>query len=289
MINYYLLTKPKIVFGNLLTVFSAFYLGSKSNLDYVTFFSVLFGISLVMASSCVFNNMINKEIDKKMERTKNRALVKGLISQKQALFFGLFLGFLGFLTLYFLTNLITTLIALFGYFIYVGIYSYWKSETIYGTAIGSIAGAVPPVVGYTAASHELDLAASLLFIILILWQMPHFFSIAINHLEDYKNANIPTLPTERSMKQTKVHTIIYTFLFLVFSTSLYFLGYMGPLFLVTTFMTGLSWFFLSFQGFFQNDDQLWSQRMFKTSLIVISNLSIIIPLDLYFFRPIFER
>src|SRR5476651_1141745 len=111
-----------------------------------------------------------------MERTKNRALVKGLISGRNAISFAIFLAILGNLTLLLYTNLLTVFVAGVGFFVYVVLYSLWKCRTIYGTAIGSVAGAIPPVVGYCAVSNHLDAGSLILFAMLVLWQMPHFFS-----------------------------------------------------------------------------------------------------------------
>ena len=138
-----------------------------------------------MASACVFNNYIDRQVDKKMERTKNRALVTGLISGRNAILFATLLGLIGNLILFLYTNLLTVFVAGLGFFVYVVLYSLWKCRTIYGTAIGSIAGAVPPVVGYCAVSNHFDAGALILFAMMVLWQMPHFFAIALLHFDDY--------------------------------------------------------------------------------------------------------
>ena len=102
MINYYLLTKPGIILGNLITVAAGFLLASKGMIDFWLFFATLMGLALIMASACVFNNYIDRQIDKKMKRTKNRALVTGLISGRNAIVFAIFLGIIGNLILFLL-------------------------------------------------------------------------------------------------------------------------------------------------------------------------------------------
>ena len=132
------------------------------------------------------------------------------------LFLQFFLGLLGNFILFLYTNLLTVVVADIGFFVYVVLYSFWKCHTIYGTAIGSIAGAIPPVVGYCAVSNHFDIGALILFIMLVLWQMPHFFSIAMYHFNDYKAAEIPVLPVKKGALRTKIHMVLiyYRFPFL---------------------------------------------------------------------------
>ncbi len=266
--------------GNLFTLAAGFLLASKGNIDFKLFFAVLTGLTFVIASACVFNNYIDRDIDQKMERTKNRALAMGLIEGKKALLFGTALGIIGGLVLFFFTNLLTLVVSAFGFFIYVILYSIWKSRTIYGTAIGSIAGAVPPVAGYCAASNQLDAGALILFLMLVLWQMPHFFSIAIFHLKDYTAAGIPVLPVERGMLRTKIHMTIYITCFLAAATLLTILNYTGYVYLVVAVGIGLAWLGLCLKGFNSTNDTLWGHQMFRLSLVLITAICFVIPFDI---------
>ncbi len=279
MINYYLLTKPGIVFGNLITVGAGFLLASKGHIDFKLFLSVLFGLGFIMASSCILNNDINRETDKKMERTKNRSLVTGAISRKNASILAIFLGSMGGLILFFGTNLLTLSIATIGFFVYVVLYSFWKCKTLYGTAIGSIAGAIPPVVGYTAVSNQLDIGAFILFAILVFWQMPHFFAIAIYHFEDYAKAEMPLLPIKKGMFRTKIHMLLYIFCFGITASLLTYFGLTGSLTLSFIIFCSLAWVMLCLKGFMKGNDQLWGRQMFALSLVIIMILCVVIPLD----------
>lgn len=280
MINYYLITKPGIILGNLLTVAAGFLLASKGSMDVNLFIATLLGIAFIIASACVFNNYIDKPIDQKMERTKKRALVTGLISGRQAITFAIFLAIIGNLILYLNTNTLTVLVAALGFFVYVVLYSFWKCHTIYGTAIGSIAGAVPPVVGYCAVSNQFDIGAAILFLMLVLWQMPHFFSIALYHLDDYAAANLPLLPLQKGAFRTKIHMVFYIAAFILTALLLTLFDYTGYIYLITLVSFGLAWFILGLKGFSANDDQQWGCHMFRLSLILITALSIIIPFDI---------
>jgi protoheme IX farnesyltransferase len=279
MINYYLITKPGIIFGNLVTLAAGFLLASKGTIHLSLFLETLLGLGFIMASACVFNNFIDRNLDKKMERTKNRSLVTGVITTKQALAFATLLGIIGFITLAVFTNLLTLFVAAFGFFIYVVVYSFWKSQTIYGTAIGSIAGAVPPIVGYCAVSNQFDAGALILFMMLVLWQMPHFYSIAMYHYDDYKAAGIPVLPIKKGMLQAKIHMVLYIIAFILTASLLTFYGYTGYAYLAVTACFGIWWLALCVKGFKTNDDQIWGRDMFRVSLILIAATCLIIPFD----------
>lgn len=280
MINYYLITKPGIILGNLITVAAGFLLASHGVIHYWLFVTTLLGLALVMASACIFNNYIDRPIDKKMSRTKNRALVTGAISNRKAILFAIFLGLAGVLTLFYYTNLLTLAIAAGGFFVYVILYSLWKAHTIYGTAIGSIAGGVPPLVGYLAVSNQLDKGAIILFAMLIFWQMPHFFSIAMYRLADYTAASLPVLPVKKGALRTKIHMLLYILCFIFTSALLTIFNYTGYTYLTIVTLLGASWLWLCLKGFKSRNDELWAKQMFRLSLLIITVLSITIPFDL---------
>lgn len=279
MINYYLLTKPGIVLGNLLTVVAGFLLASHGVMDPWLFAATLLGLALIMASACVWNNYIDRQLDAQMERTKGRALATGRVSELGAIAFATGLSLAGSLLLFLYTNMATLLAAALGFFVYVVVYSLWKRHTVYSTAIGSIAGAVPPVVGYCAVTGRIDLGVLILFAMMVLWQMPHFFAIAIYRFDDYTAAKVPVLPIIKGIWRAKVHMVLYIVAFLIATGMLTALGYTGYLYLFTMTSIGLAWLSLSLSGFVTKDDQLWAQRMFRLSLVAITAFAFITPLD----------
>lgn len=282
VINYYLLTKPGIILGNLLTVAAGFLLASKGNVDSWLFIATLLGLSFIIASACVCNNYIDRYLDKKMERTKKRALVTGLISERNAIVFAIILGVIGNTILFLYTNILTVGIADTGFFVYVILYSMWKSRTIYGTAIGSIAGAIPPVVGYCAVSNNFDPGALILFSTLVLWQMPHFFAIALYNLEDYRAADIPVLPVRKGIFRTKIHMVLYIAAFIPVAILLTFFNYTGYVYLIITTIIGLAWLILCMAGFKTDNNTYWGKQMFVLSLILITAMCFVIPFDTHF-------
>lgn len=275
--TYCLLTKPGIIMGNAITTAAGFALASKGHFDIWLFLVALVGVSLVIASACVFNNYIDREADRKMKRTKNRALAKGLISTQGALLFAILLGVSGTLLLALLTNLLTMAIALFGFFVYVVLYSFSKYYSIHGTLIGSIAGALPPVIGYCAVKNSFDMGALILFAMIVVWQMPHFFAIAMYRLDDYVAASIPIVPTKRGSYVTKVQMLLYIIAFMGVSSLLVVFHYVGYAYLVITALLGSAWLIPCIKGFKCDNDKLWARKMFSISLVVIVGLCIAIP------------
>ena len=273
--KYLFLTKPGILFGNFITTLGGFFLAAQGSIDILLLLLTLLGTTLVVASGCVVNNVIDQDIDTQMQRTQNRALVKKTISPTVALIYAFVLGLIGFSILWFGVNAYAFLFAIIGFIVYVGFYSLWTKRTsIHQTVIGSISGASPPVIGYTAVTHHFDVAALLLFLAYALWQMPHSWAIAIYRFDDYKNAGIPILPVARSIYRTKVECVIYILLFAAVLNGLYCFGYTNIFFLVTFNALTAYWFYLSIIGFKADNDQLWAKRFFLYSVILITLLSL---------------
>ncbi len=274
-----MLIKPGIIMGNVITTAAGFVLASRGELDFALFFAVLAGLACIIGSACVFNNCIDRTSDQKMERTRHRPLARGLISLSRALSFALVLALLGVTILALYTNFLTVMIATFGFFMYVILYSIWKYLSEYGTMIGSISGAVPPVVGYCAVTNHFDGGAWLLFLIMVLWQMPHFFAIALYRLDDYKAAAIPVLPLKRGNFVTKVHMLVYIVAFTGTAVLLTLFGFTGYAYLIVALLMGVAWLILSIKGFKSTNDTLWARQMFRLSLVVVTALSLMISLD----------
>jgi protoheme IX farnesyltransferase len=277
--KYYLLTKPGIIRGNLFTATAGFLLGCKGHFDWTLLLAVWGGVALVIASGCVFNNYIDRGIDVKMKRTKKRALVTGAVSGQAALTFGTVLGLAGFTLLGVCTNLLTVAVGFVGFVFYVVIYGIVKRMSPFGTVVGSVSGAIPPVAGYTAAANALDGGALLLFAILSFWQMPHFYSIAMYRSKEYAAAGIPVLPLVKGMRQTKIYILIYIVAFLGAVMSLTVFGYTGYLYLAVALLFGLVWLWKGVQGFKALDDNKWARTMFGYSLLALMAASIMICVD----------
>ncbi|MDF2530034.1 MAG: protoheme farnesyltransferase [Gammaproteobacteria bacterium] len=274
--KYVSVVKPGIIFGNIVTVSGGFFLASHEHFNFWLFLATLVGMSLVIASGCVFNNFIDKDIDSLMERTKNRVMVKGLIPGKIAILYAILLGIAGFFVLYRETNLLTTLIAAVGLFVYVVAYTILtKRHSNLGTLVGGIAGAVPPVVGYCAVSNQFNAAAIILFFILFFWQLPHFYAIAIFRLEDFSAACIPVLPIQKNIHHTKVMMNLYVIAFTIAAILPTLFGYAGWIYFTVALALGLYWLYIGLKGFKATDDRKWSRKMFGFSILLITILSVV--------------
>jgi protoheme IX farnesyltransferase len=241
----------------------------------IIFRRLILGISLVIGSACVFNNVMDKDIDQLMERTRHRAMVSGSVSKRNAVIFGTILLALGLLVLRQHTNMRTLLVGLVGFLVYIFLYTPLKRRTHLGTLIGSISGATPLVAGYVAVTNRFDTAALLLFLILVTWQMPHFYAIAIRRLDDYRLAGIPVLPVKKGILITKINIVSYIVVFIVATSLLYFYGYTGKVYLVVVGLIGLAWLWQGMKGFKKNiDDKMWAKKTFLFSLVVLLVFSI---------------
>lgn len=274
--TYYQLVKPGIVYSNAMAAAAGFFLASHGHVVVLRLLSLLIGTSLVVAAGCVFNNYIDRDIDKKMKRTKKRALVSGVISGTTALSYGAVLGLVGFGVLILGTNWLTVFVGLIGLFFYVVVYSLGKRGSIHGTLIGTISGATPPLAGYVAASNHLDGGALIVFLILVFWQMPHFYAIAMFRNQDYAAAGIPVWPVKKGMRSTKFQILFYVGAFTLAVAALSAFGYTGYTFLVIMGLLGLYWLQKGVKGFKTADDVRWGRGMFGFSLIVLLTLCLML-------------
>ena len=277
--RYLLVTKPGIIFGNLISVVGGFFLASKGDLQLDIFLATLAGVSLVIASGCVFNNYIDRDIDCLMERTRNRVLVQGLIGPRTTLVYATALGVTGVALLYWVNPLSAALGGL-GFVVYVGLYTLWlKRRSVYGTLVGSLSGATPPVIGYCAVSNEFDSGALILLLIFSLWQMPHSYAIAIFRFKDYQAAAIPVLPVKKGIALTKSHILRYIMAFALATVMLTFSGHAGLFYFTVATLVSLIWLVMAWKGFQVTDDRVWARQLFIFSIVAITSLSLMMSVD----------
>ena len=276
---YYYLTKPGIIRGNLITAVAGFLLASKHHIAVGLLIATMSGLALIIAAACVSNNILDRGLDKKMARTAKRALVSGRISVRAAALFAMSLLLIGSLLLGVYVNFLALITALVGFLAYVAIYGYYKRRSTLGTAVGSISGAIPPVVGYVAVSHQLDTAAVILFIILVCWQMPHFFAIAMYRLRDYAAAELPVLPVKKGLTNTKIQSLVYIIGYGISSIALSGYGYTGQVYAITMTIICIAWLVLVINGFYVTDTAAWARKLFFFSLIAITLQSLLIGLN----------
>ncbi|WP_373454090.1 heme o synthase [Bacillus sp. Marseille-P3800] len=261
--------KTGIIKSNLLAMVAglslALYLsGTSINERFPEILFAVIGSTFVIGAAGAFNNLYDRDIDAIMDRTKNRPTVTGRMQPLNALILGISLSLLGILLLL----LATPMAALFGFlglFLYVVPYTMWsKRRTIYNTEIGSISGAIPPLIGWAAVSPELYHPAILgLFVVMVIWQMPHFYAIAIRRHDEYKAASVPMLPVVKGFKRTYIQTNVY--LVALIAASFLFMS-VSWIITIVAFLLATAWLVLSVVGHKRMEPKKWATLMFVFSL-----------------------
>jgi protoheme IX farnesyltransferase len=278
--NYLSVAKPGIIAGNVIAAAGGFFLASRGNVDLALLLPTLVGIAMVVASGCVLNNCIDRNIDRKMARTSNRVLARGLMTPRAAVCYASLLGVAGMAILWSAANELAALIVLTGFAVYVGVYTlYLKRKSDYATLIGSLTGAAPPLAGYCAVRNDFDAGALILLAIFGSWQMPHSYAIAIFRFNDYAAAAIPVLPVKRGTAAAKKHIVGYILVFVVASLMLTLGGYTGYRYLAAVALLGVCWLYLAWSGYRTSDDRLWARKLFVFSVLAIFVLSIMMSID----------
>lgn len=274
--TYYRLFKPGIIYGNAFTAVAGYLLGSRDGFDALRFLGTIVAICLIMACGTVANNILDRRIDAKMGRTKRRGLVTGSVSVPSAMIFMIVLGVAGFVLLTAASNGLTVLLGVIALVTYVALYGAAKRYSGFGTAVGSISGALPPVAGYTAASGRFDAGALALLILLIVWQMPHFYAIAIYRREEYKAAGIPLLSVTKGVLATRRRIMLYLGLFVAVSPLLFVFNLAGYVYLVLALGLAIGWIAVALKEYGDADISRWARRVFRYSLIVVVTMPVLI-------------
>ena len=236
------LTKPRIAFMLVLTAAAGFYLGNRGTFDVLLFANAMIGIALLAFGVATLNQWLEKRTDAMMDRTANRPLPSGKVSNVEALIFGSILCIGAEAYLFFLVNPLTALLGLSVIVGYVLLYTPLKTRTSASTAIGAIPGAMPPLMGWTASANEITLGAWALFAFLFLWQFPHFLAIAWMYKDQYAKAGILMLPVvEPSGRITARQIVLFAIMMVPISLAPFFLGFAGWVFLIVGVILG-GWF-----------------------------------------------
>lgn len=282
MKKYIKIIKPKIIIGNLTSFSGGFFFGSQYNINYLKFIIILLGIIFIITSSCLMNNYIDRDIDKKMERTKKRSLILKSINLKKYMIYSILLLVLGLIIIFTFTNILTLLLSLIGFFVYIFIYTMkMKRTSIYSTIIGSLSGSMPPLIGYCSVVNKFDIKALILLIIFILWQIPHSYSINIFRINDYKNAKIPNFPLVKGIYKTKIHILIYVLSFSVATMLFSINNCVGYKYTTIITLTNLVWVKNIILGFKKKcKNKIWAKKIFILSIITIVLFNIMISIDL---------
>lgn len=238
--EFIILTKPRV---NLLIMFTAIVgmlLAHQDSLNYELILFSSLGIGLAASAAAIINHVVDQKIDSIMDRTKSRPLVNGSIKPLHAIYFALFLSVTSITMLYVFVNTLTALLTLLSIIIYSVIYSvYLKNLTSQNIVIGGIAGAMPPLLGWTSITNQIEPFPLVLFLIIFLWTPPHFWALAVYKYEDYKKADIPMLPVTHGKDFARLHIFLYSILLFCITLFPYILGLSGFIYLTGIVLIGL--------------------------------------------------
>jgi protoheme IX farnesyltransferase len=276
--NYLELTKPSITRMCVITTAGGFWL-APSQIDALTAVCAMLGTALAVSSANVFNMWWERDVDGLMSRTESRPLPTGRVTEHRALSFGVVLGLAAMVVLALGTNLLTAGLSLFAILSYVLIYTPMKYVAPISTAIGAIPGAIPPLLGWTAATGRIDGVGLALFGVLFCWQIPHFIAISVMRQKDYDNAGIKIVPSVRGMLAAKTQTILWCLALIAVSMYLASSSSTGLIFTVCTLASGLFFTGWSIAGLWTRDDRRWGRQLFFVSLAYLPIVIVALALD----------
>ena len=277
--GYLKLTKPSIIYLLVLTAATSMFLanGFDGSLSKIIF--GLIGIALIASSSAVINQILDVEIDSKMTRTKNRPLVIGEISQKSAKTFAAALLVSGIIILFAFNNVLTIFLTLltwaFYSFFYTKILKFAGTQNI---VIGGIAGAMPPLLGWTAITNSIDALPLLMVLIIFIWTPPHFWALAINRKEDYVAAKVPMMPVVKGTEYTKIQIFLYSILLTVTSLLPFATGYLGGFYFLSALVLNTIFIGFSLALMIDKANKL-ALPLFLYSIVYLTLLFIFMVLD----------
>jgi protoheme IX farnesyltransferase len=279
IVECFILAKPGIVALVFVATLTGIYLANMGLPNETLLFLTLTGITLATAGSAILNNYTDSDIDRLMERTSSRALAAGLVPRHYALITGLVFVTLSVVLMTVFVNNITALLtgaAIVGYVVIYGLFM--KRRSPLANQVGGLAGALPPVIGYTAVTGSLDMITLILFLIMAVWQQPHALSLALKYKDDYAKASIPVIPVAKGVFATKLRIAVYTFCLLPVTMFPYIIGMEGLFYFSIALILGIFYLFLAIKFLFSKRE--CDMFLFFYSIVYLTLLFASLVLDL---------
>ncbi len=274
------LCKPRIALLVLVTTFTGMWLAGNGTVAFDLVIFTLLGTGLASAASGALNNYIDREVDKRMARTRTRALPSSRLRPQQALWLGVMLSLWSFAILFYLVNPLTAFLAAGTTFFYVVIYTKWLKRTSpLCTEVGGVAGALPPVIGWAAVTNQIGWPALVMFLIMFIWQPPHFWALALLRAEEYRAAKLPMLPVVSGKRATKLRMLLYTIALLPASLAMYWLQLVGPAYLILSSALGIAYLVLTIDFARKPITHKSTRRLFGFSILYLLGLFTLIFID----------
>jgi protoheme IX farnesyltransferase len=284
--DYLELCKPNVVALMLLTSLIGMLLATDQTVPITVLIFGNLGIALCAGSAAAVNHIVDRHVDDKMARTLNRPLAQGSLKTENAVIFALITGMLGMAILLVSTNVLTawlTLASLVGYaFVYT---MFLKRATPQNIVIGGLAGAAPPLLGWTAVTGEVHHNALLLVLIIFAWTPPHFWALAVHRKDEYAKAKIPMLPVTHGEYYTKINILLYTLLLIVVTTMPYLTGMFGWLYLVSSLLLGLGFLYWAIV-MLRSKSGNSGMKTFQYSIVYLMVLFAVMLVDHYFIETV---
>ena len=276
--DFFTLSKPLIVALLLVTTYSGLVAGTKAWPSASLTFWTLLGGTFAAAGSSALNQYIDRELDKNMQRTAKRPLADGRLTAAEGLSYGLALSLMSYYVMAGFVNLLAAFLSLVGIFYYVILYSVLlKKATVQNIVIGGGAGAIPPMVGWAAATGHLGLAAWILFAIVFMWTPPHFWALAIVRMKDYEKAGVPMMPVVHGEEKTRRHILVYTIELIAVTLLLPIFNLAGMIYLISALVLGGFLFYAAWQVFKVGGNKVaWTMYRWSSMYLMFIFLAIVI-------------
>ena len=272
------LSKPLIVGLLLITTYGGLVIGGKAWPSFSLTMWTLIGGALAAGGSSALNQYIDRELDRHMQRTAKRPLADGRLTDAEGLAFGLGMSLVSYYVLACFVNGLAALLSLAGIVYYVILYSLWlKKATVQNIVIGGGAGAIPPMVGYAAATGHLGWTAWILFAIIFMWTPPHFWALAIVRMKDYERAGVPMLPVVRGELETRKQIFIYTIELIIVTLLLPILQLAGIIYLISSLLLGAALIYAAWAVWKEGGNKVaWRMYKWSSTYLVLIFLAIMI-------------
>ncbi|HEY3697988.1 MAG TPA: heme o synthase [Spongiibacteraceae bacterium] len=281
--DYYELCKPRVVLLMLLTSIIGMFMATPGMVPWQILLFGNLGIALCAGSAAAVNHLVDRRIDLIMARTHDRPIAQGRIDTTHAILFALILGALGMAILITQVNQLTAWLTLASLLGYAVVYTLWlKRATPQNIVIGGLAGAAPPLLGWTAVTNSIDGHGLLLVLIIFAWTPPHFWSLAVHRRDEYAKADIPMLPVTHGIRYTKLHTLLYTLILFAVTLMPFATRMSGPLYLLGAVVLGVGFLYWAVAMLIGKNPNA-AMQTFRYSIIYLIALFIIMLADHYIF------
>ena len=281
--DYLELCKPRVLLLMLLTSLVGMCLATPSWVPWRPLLFGNLGIGMVAGAAAVLNHVADQYIDQLMHRTVHRPVASGRLSSRQSLLFAGVLGVIGMTVLWWLVNPLTAVLTFLSLTGYAGCYTlYLKHATPQNIVIGGIAGAAPPLLGWTAVTGSIQPQALLLVLIVFVWTPPHFWALAIHRAEEYANAQVPMLPNTHGLEFTRLNIVLYTLLLMAVTVLPWVVGMSGPVYLMGVVPAGMI-FLMHAVRLFRGNDASQAMRTFRYSIVYLGIVFLLLLLDHYIY------